>query len=225
MKKVIYILIASISLISIFLIGLTYNLDKVLIKEKVYFYSGLQKQEFDEIKLKNKNGETSLESRNEEISLESNPIYYLEGIKMILPKDMAIVNSQDGSMNKIVHFSQILKKDAGTYLIENSKERLVQDFFLYDGKDTYVFFDPIKIYNGEMLIEIEPFSYVKLINNGNMIEIYSKYKDKFEVIDVDESKLIAVSNYGYTLDLKLGSLKTSIGEQLLFKDIDALKKY
>lgn len=225
MKKVIYILIASISLISIFLIGLTYNLDKVLIKEKVYFYSGLQKQEFDEIKLKNKNGETSLESRNEEISLESNPIYYLEGIKMILPKDMAIVNSQDGSMNKIVHFSQILKKDAGTYLIENSKERLLQDFFLYDGKDTYVFFDPIKIYNGEMLIEIEPFSYVKLINNGNMIEIYSKYKDKFEVIDVDESKLIAVSNYGYTLDLKLGSLKTSIGEQLLFKDIDALKKY
>lgn len=225
MKKIIYILIASITLVAIIFIGLTYNLDKVTIKEKTYFYSMLERLEFNELKLKNKSGKTLLNYGDNEISLDSSPIYYANDIKIMLPMDMAIVNTQDGSMNKIVHFSEILKDKAGTYLVENKNKRLIKDYFLYDGKDTYVFFDPIKITNGEKVIELEPFSYVKLQNNGSMIETYSRYSDKYECYEVAENKLTAESNYGYTLDLKLGSLKTGVGEQLLFKEIEALKKY
>lgn len=225
MKKVVYILIASITLIAIILIGLTNNLDKVSIKEKVYFYSHLQKMEYDKVQLKSKNGNTTLEKGNESIILESDPIYYVDGIRMILPKDMAIVNSQNGTMNKIIHFSEIHKDSGKVTLIEKGKEKILRDFFLYDGEDTYVFFDEIEIKNGNQVIKVAPFTHVKLFNNSTAIEIYSKTTDKLEIFDIAENKITVSSNYGYSLDLKLGVLKTSIGEQLLFKEVGALEKY
>ncbi len=225
MKKIISIAITIIAIVSILLVNIANNLDKIKINSRIYLYSFNEKIEFNNAKIKYYNGKSSLNSKDKTLELTSEPIYYKKGKTLLLPKDMSIVNYETGQIKKINHFSKIVQKKGDIYLDYYGDERILNKSFLYDGEDTYVFLEKINIKVGNDEFTMEPNSYLKLINNNSEMIVYLRESNKFFNVNITDTNVKAVSDYGYEINLKLDSFKNRNGEQLLFKNITNLSKY
>ena len=107
--------------------------------------------------------------------------------------------------------------DDGTYYVDNSQAKVrVSDFFLFDGKDTYIFFEPTEISWDENVIEISPFSYITVKSNRS-IELFDRNSESYRVLETGVSYVYAKLGKGSSINLSSDILIRSNGqEQFLF---------
>src|SRR5690606_42041996 len=75
----------------------------------------------------------------------------LTSVYSIMQPNLALTNKV--GINSIIYLD-----DDGRYYVDNTQATVrVADFFLFDGKDTYIFFEPTEISWDENVIEISPF--------------------------------------------------------------------
>ncbi len=183
--KILFVLvgIAVIVAVSIYIGSL--NTTK-LEEEQFYQYFGGRKVEYTgtlEISRKT-NGITSLKTNDIYIDLDSTPIYYkTEENKLLFPQDMAIVYPENqGQMQKITHFSTIQLEEEIPYLQYENNKQSIENSFLFDGNDLYIFLEPTTIVVGENSYELSPLSYA-YVSYRQIVEIYEKASDTYEIIE------------------------------------------
>ena len=160
-------------------------------EEEFYQYFGGRKVEYTgtlEISRKN-NGITSLKINDINIDLDSTPIYYkTEENKMLFPQDMAVVFPENqGLMEKIIHFSTINLEENIPYLQYENNKQSIENSFLFDGNDLYIFLEPTTIVIEDQTYELSPLSYV-MVTYRQTVEIYEKESDTYEIIETTSRK-------------------------------------
>ena len=160
-------------------------------QEQFYQYFGGRKVEYTgtlEISRKN-DGITNLKMDDINIELDSTPIYYAEEEnKILLPQDMAIVFPENqGQMQKITHFSTIQLEENIPYLQYENNRQSIENGFIYDGNDLYIFLTPTTLLIGDNTYELSPLSYV-IVTYRQSVEIYENTSDTYEIIEYTSRK-------------------------------------
>ncbi|HIU52024.1 MAG TPA: hypothetical protein IAB70_05340 [Candidatus Merdicola faecigallinarum] len=195
---------------------------------KFYQYFAGKKVEYTgSLTFTRKEGITELAAKDKKVMLDSTPVYYgdVEG-KAMFPEDMAIIYpKQNGLMNKVNHFSSVIKEGESTYLELNTttstNKKLVENALLYDGSDLYFFLENTTITVNGQDYEVTPLSYV-IVRYRENVEIYNKEKDEYTVIETPDQDVYA-KTADYTINMSIDALQAGEKEQLLIKSIDKLQ--
>lgn len=188
-----------------------------------YQYIGGRKVEYGgTLHLTRKKDVTELKLDNITIDLDSTPMYYQdEEARILLPQNMAIVYPNSGSkMYKINHFSNIYKEGYSIYLQSGELEKRLQEAFLYDGTDLYIFLEETAVSVQGIEYVLSPLSYVR-VNYRQEVEVYNKQADEYIWFeDVDEDVIARTEDY--SINMSLDKLEKNGEEQLLIKNINNL---
>jgi len=112
--------------------------------------------------------------------------------------------------------TRIYEKDGQYYVSNNGDEVKVSDFFLFDGRDTYVFFEPITINWLNNSLELSPFSYITVKYNQS-IQVYDRSTMKFSNIETGSCNVTAKMRCNARINLSTDILQREDGqEQMLF---------
>lgn len=116
--------------------------------------------------------------KNEKKMLSTLPIYQGKEISVLLPVSYAVVNYEQGKLEKLNRFSTLNKKDNKYLATNGKKETLLNKHFLFDGMDTYLFLEEVIISFGDTSYKISPLSYVRIVQ-GEEIQIYDAQNDEY----------------------------------------------
>lgn len=158
-----------------------------------------------------------IEQDKELIALDKTPLYFTEDDALMLTSVYSIIQPNLALTNRVGINSIIYLDDDGTYYVDNSQAKVrVSDFFLFDGKDTYIFFEPTEISWDENAIEISPFSYVTVKSNRS-IKFFDRASESYRVIETGVSYVYAKLGKGSSINMSSDILIRSNGqEQFLF---------
>ena len=228
-----YIMIGSTILLfiaMILLFVLFYNANKTMNEfhvddSELYTYFGRQKITYNShITLTRNNYATEVKIDGDNSTLGTEPLYFKDNKKILIPNDMSIVSPLENmKQRKLNHYSIIESKERGSYLIKDGSNKEVSDLFLYDGNDLYVFLKETNITFGDKNITISPMSFCLCVYNDELY-IYNYVEDKLYYYDLKEESDVNVfaSNDSYTLNINFDYIKFNNKSILLNKKINSL---
>ncbi len=174
------------------------------------------------------NGCVLLDKSGAEVTLAETPLYFGQGSKtekILLPRTYAIIQPAISSTKRIDNLS-LVTLESGVYTVSSeSGEREASDFFLYDGRDTYIFFEDTTVTIGDKTINVAPFSYLTAISNGSLsyFDPRSRESSTYSLIG---REAIALMRDGTRIDVGTNILiKTDGSEQMLFMNPSNLSDY
>ena len=215
------LLIVMIVVVSLYIIRL--DTDQIE-NYNFYQYFGGRKVEYEgALTITQKSGITELQLKNASIQLDSTPIYYRDIENQVLfPQDMALViPNQNGQMYKINRFTNVYQRDNVIYAEYRETQDELANSFIYDGSDLYFFIQNTTLTIDGTNYEITPLSYV-VATYQNSVEIYNKQLDNYQIIPTTSTNVTATTDQ-YSINLSLDTIKYGDKEQLLLKQIEALK--
>lgn len=188
------------------------------------YFAGRKIEYSGEIEINRENqGISNLKMNDVTIQLDSTPIYYKDiENRMILPEDMAVVSpSEQGKMQRITYFSELQIKDNIAYLEYQGKKQSLEQDFLFDGNNLYIFLQDSEITIGEQTYNMSPLSYA-IVTYRESVEIYQKSEDTYHVFeDVNIGNVMAKTE-DYSINMSNDSLIIGEKEQLLLSSIQNL---
>jgi hypothetical protein len=123
---------------------------------------------------------------------------------------------------KMKMFSKVVYENdsnAAFYYLGNQKIYL-EDSFLYDGNDLYLFLYKTVITVGNTDYELSPLSFV-IVDYQDQVEIYDKEKDEYIIIEKCDTDVLGnMSNYKINLSTDMIN-----DNRLLLKSVDKLPLY
>lgn len=148
--------------------------------------------------------------------LADTPLYVENENKILLPNVISIVQPKISLTNRVANLTWLYEKD-GKYYVENDKIKLtVSDFFLYDGKNTYLFFEPVTITWDQNSLELSPFSYINVKYNQS-ITVFNRETKDYKEITTGICNVMTSMDCGATINLSMDILTKEDGqEQMLF---------
>ena len=157
-----------------------------------------------------------LENNDRLYELKSVPLYYKNENSILVPNIVTIVQPDLYLTNRLENMTRIYEKDGQYHVNNNGDEVRVSDFFLFDGRDTYVFFEPITINWQNNSIELSPFSYVTVKYNHS-IQVYDRSTMNLSNIDTGICNVTAKMRCNARINLSTDILQRQDGqEQMLF---------
>ena len=207
------------------------NLNKVTVEDyELYQYFGNMRFDYTGKFSMKKNGEiTKIEYEDVEIEADSTPIYYKNiDNEIILPKSMAIVFPRLINKNyKLPYFSRISidysMDDSSAFWKVNEKNLYLENSFLYDGANLYVFLYETKVTIDGVDYVLSPLSYVN-VNYRADVTIYDKKNDKVTIIETHNDDVMGDLN-GYKINLSTDMVLYDRDSKLLIKNVDNLQTY
>jgi len=148
--------------------------------------------------------------------LKDTPVYDKADQSVIFTEYCSIIRPKLQMTNRISPFSKLEKTEKGFRIKTEERNIAVDDFFLFDGLDTYYFTEGTGIqWNGEE-IEISSFSKVDVLYNQR-IEIFEYKTETYSVYDGVTGMCIAVLPGNEKINLSTDILYRENGEeQMLF---------
>ncbi|MBR2678937.1 MAG: hypothetical protein IKE63_05925 [Bacilli bacterium] len=219
----IIIILVAVVIVNLFFINKDLNSKKIK-NEDVYVYFGDEKFDYKgNITLDHEGKITNIKFDNKKVTLYSEPIYYAKKEKVILPVPYSVVNTSVGLQNKVMYYTEIVSRDGYYYLVNNELDYKLNNNFLFDGSDMYIFIQSSKVTFGDKEIEISPLSYVNYVFDTKDLYIYNYEKKKIEYYEnVDQD--VFVSNKNYKVNLSSDNIIINEKQKLLMKNFDYLKK-
>lgn len=157
-----------------------------------------------------------LQSSGEMYELDRTPLYFKDEDRLLVTNTVSIVQPVLSLTNRVENMSQVFEQD-GMYYVMNGRDTVkVNDFFLFDGKDTYVFFEPAAVeWNGSTL-DISPFSYITVRYNQSIV-YYDRETGEYADISTGMSNVSVRMRCGATVNLSTDILyREDRQEQMLF---------
>lgn len=193
--------------------------------EKVYINFGEERFDFTgNISMDDKDNVANVTIDGKETKLFSEPIYYKKKDQIILPTPYSVVfPKSSGRQFKVNYFTMVKKSNDNFYLKNNDLSTNVNNTFLFDGSDYYIFLNDSVVSFGDNEIEIGSMSYVNYIYDTKELYIYD-YNDKKIYYFEDVTGNVFVSNDLYKVNLKSDTLEVNGKNKLLMKNFDYLKK-
>ena len=149
---------------------------------------------------------------------DSLPIYMeAEQNTLILPREMVYYIPRSQAFGRMEYFSRIhVDARGGIEAFRDGESRQIERGFLFDGKDLYIFLEPVFISINSYQIKLPAMSYVEASYNGDVMLF--DYGTKEFMIESPRGSVIARDRAGdYSLSLLNDSLMEKDGEnRLLF---------
>lgn len=226
-KKIKIVFLLFITIFIVCTVFFFFNAAKLTIKDaKLYSLVGGSINKYaGNVTLKyNKDNTSELSSPVSKLKVDSSPIYYENMKKIVLPQSMAIVlYNQSKKMFKLNYFSTITQKDGLLQIEDKGFSSHRSNFFLFDGHDTYVFFETTKITYGKENIVLPAFSFVKSIYN-NKLSVFNFDTREYHEYPIKGVKVSAQLEFGNSVDLNTDTVISGNKDQvLLIKQIQDLK--
>ena len=202
------------------------NIKEYHIEDKtLYTYFGMQKLEYSShITLTKESNATELKIDGNNVELGSEPLYYKDEKKILLPTNLSmILPLSNMNQKKVLYYSRIYEEDQKIILSRDDKKMDVSHTFLYDGNDLYLFLEDTKITVGDKEYEVPAFSYVQCIYNDELyIYNYQKNIEYIDLKELDNTDIYAKSNT-YQVNINYDYVKFNDNSILLNKNIEGLE--
>ena len=197
---------------------------------KVYQYFSGIRFDFDGKFSMTRDGDiTKFEVDGNKVDCGSTPIYIVgDDNEMIIPVDMVFVIPREKTKNyKLPFFSRIVVDESedgsNAFLKLKEEKKFLENSFLYDGKDTYVFLYEAKINIDGNSYVVSPLSYIT-VNYQGEINFYDKASDKFIIIESHTDDVVATLE-GYSINLSTDMVMYGNNFKLLIKNATHLNSY
>lgn len=160
-----------------------------------------------------------LEMDDKRFLLSSDPLYYKDEQKILLPCDYELVQPKFFSLNKLPAMTMLQYRDGVVYTSYGDQGHTFQNIVLFDGDQTYIFFDNTVLRWGEEEVLIPPLSSVSVGEDGT-IGIYHYDNQEYLQYQVDGYQEVkATVNDDIVFNLSTDIWYRSDGqEQLLFSE-------
>lgn len=144
---------------------------------------------------------TAVSYGENEVMSDTFVVHYLEGEKILLPEDMLMMIPTLGLRTyRVGYFTTFTYEDDLLLAKKEGKSALADRAFLFDGSNTYVFLEPMKLMLKDRNIDLGRFSEVLAVQN-NVIEIYNTLTGEYELVETGIGDMLARSESGYTINL------------------------
>ena len=197
-KILIPIMVVLVLLITTFFLYREYQFDNKRNKEevKVFQYFSSEKLDYTGIVTYNlKNTIVDFVPKNATIQDNRLPIYYDDMSKVIFPVEMGIVFPlRDGRQYKLYKYATYYKQD-GVHFIKNNEDiGNYNDFFLFNGKDTFFFPDEVSLkIDDKEYKKLGSMSYVRVVGGFTLI-YYDTTTGVAESIELDGKQVTVTSD-------------------------------
>lgn len=143
------------------------------------------------------------------------PIYFPERNAFLLPNDMIYYDPRGTTIGRIEYFTEIRIDSHGMiYAVTDGKETRLQPGFLYDGKDFYVFLEPMSVTLNGYRKEVSAMSYVEAIYRGEIM-VFDYESKAFLQEPTREAVTAEIETGDYTLSLLADSITNFQGGRRL----------
>jgi len=197
--------------------------------ELYQYFAGIKYEYTGEIKLK-RNGEiTELKHKGIVVEIDSTPIYFKQiDNQILLPKNMSFYMPRlENYTYRMPYFSRIFIDKSGdqtsAYLQGKKKDLFLEESFLYDGGNLYVFLYKTDIEVDGKKITLSPLSYISVTYRGE-IYYYDKASDKYVTIEKHKKDVIATMGL-YKINLSTDMILYEKNNKLLIKNPENLQVY
>ena len=193
----------------------------------VYQYFGSIKYPYNGV-LKYENGNLiNVDDAGGKADVGNYPIYFqnIEN-ECILPSNMGLFFLKDKGKNyRVNYFSRLISEmsDDEMAFVSYDKKYYIDNAFLYDGSDLYVFPYSVKLQVDDKELMLSPLSYV-IVNYKDSVEVYDRKTDTYTIIDESNNDVIAYMN-DYKINLSSDMIMYENDDRLLIKSINKLNIY
>lgn len=212
---------------AVYLVG-TYlqSAKTITVESGIYQYSAGQKIRYEgNCKLDFKDDTVTLRSGLYNGKLPDIPVYDLERSGTYAMGPLSIIRPTTNAFAyKIPCFSRFYRIEDKVLMTGMEEQGPFAEGFLYDGKDTYLFLEPVTITCREENISISPLSYVA-VHYGQFMEIYDYDTDSCRKISLGAESKVTASTDAYSVDLNLDILIWNGNRELLFGKPAELPEY
>lgn len=206
-------------------------------EEFYQYFSGIKREYSGKLEIiniknseSNKNEKTLILDNDATVSLDATPMYYKNEVgKLFLPEKVEVVFPKLKTSYKFEDFSVLYKQNGKIkvrrYRDNDSKAKEIEDAFLFDGQDMYLFLKDTKIKVGEDEYELPALSYA-YVSYRDYIEFYDYDKDETVVLQGKEyEEDIKAYIDDYVIDMSIDALEYEDVQQLLIKKLDYIKDF
>lgn len=166
---------------------------------------------------------------NDVLEISGLPAYFDNSNKIVLLNKMTYYKpSFDSKFEKykLNSFTEIeYDEDTGDITFTNgTKTKTSQTGFLYDGKNSFVFFeDTIIDYNGQKEY-VKPLSFI-VVERDSWIQIYNKENDKFIFDQLNGFGMARNLNEGYEINMTYGKIFYGQKESIMPSNTEVLRDF
>lgn len=200
------------------------RVDTVTVRGDVYQYTQEGKTVFtgkNKI-IKSGNGCVLVNNKLRHILADS-PLYSAGENRIMVPRSVSIIRPELSLINRVGAMSALWEKDGKYFADTGGGSVRVSDFFLFDGRDTYMFFEDFTVGWEDQTVELAPFSYIT-VKYGQSVGFYDRASDGYSSVKTGICSVTVKMSCGATVNLSKDILYRENGqEQILFLQPDLLE--
>lgn len=191
------------------------------------YFSGVKVSYDGKVVLTNNGDITTVETKNGISDINDAPIYFQDiSNEVLTTKNMQLVIPRLFNKNyKLKFFTRLVfdSESNSIYYLKGKEKIYLEDSFLYDGSNLYLFLTNVTLTANENKYELSPLSYA-IVNYMGEVEIYDKLNDKYHVIDLCEKDVVA-NMKDFVINLSTDMISYKENSRLLIKSVDNLNEY
>lgn len=160
--------------------------------------------------------EMVLSDASRSMRLVGTPVYAADGSEAVLTSQMIFTNYHANRMERMNHFGHASYKNGSAWLSRDGKKQIeVGSGYLYDGKNTFLFLEPVTLSWGEETRSLSPLSYVTALNRQGF-SYYDPTTGAEAYVQLPEGAVYAsAEGGGYSLNLSNDIAELANGKSLL----------
>lgn len=174
-------------------------------------YSGKSSLIYDK-----KTGNVTLKNGNRSLFLAGVPVYKAGEREAVLSSSMIYMNFDTEIIGRVNHFARLSWADAISRIsVGGKREREYNGGYLYDGRDIYLFLEPMTLKWGEETLDLSPLSYVSVANKQGFYYYDPASEQSGYILSGEEAVRAGDEKGMYDLDLSRDIADLSGGKSML----------
>ena len=193
--------LAAVAAVAVVLLTLDRGTSYKLTSSACQYYGGSSAAIESGATLKRSSDGTTLLKQGE-LNTETNlPIYLTDSRTVVFPEDMLYFAPRSDDCLRLAYFSEVECKANGTVVVRHDGDTATANpGFLYDGKDFYLFLEPVILSFNGYTMELPALSYVEAVYGGYIMAFNYETKETFmELSDGTASTQIPSGDYTISL--------------------------
>lgn len=183
------------------------NKDTMTLKEPVTVSIMGEKEAYQgttKLKYRDSDEEVLLQSGSRTLLLSGAPVYCMESGDVVLSRKMIYSNYDTGLIRRVNHFARVSVSDGVSSIrTGGKKEHQLNGGYLFDGRNTYLFLEPVTVSWGTETLKLSPLSCISVFNQKGFY--YYSQEDKAAAYISSGEAIVRAAAEGNTYSLNMSS--------------------
>ena len=201
----------------------TVRAEKSQIKDEIYQYYMSNKYIYSGDKMFHWIGDGYfMETDEGRYIVSDSPLYMTKGSRIILPADYLMVQPRLYLMNRASALSEITRDEHAVYIETADNQTSHTELFLFNGSNTYIFFDYSELYWSDNSVALTPLSFV-IVDGDGTIGIYNYENDEYLIYEAHGYQDVYVKlESGIRVNLSRDILYRPDGQEIILFKLPSL---